>query len=189
MPGGRDRRADEARRCSLSIIDDGPSAWSVIAMLRIAIFVTLLLVAIAYAWRKGGGPERAVAAILAAMVVADQALHLLIPVQFLTVDAGHLAIDLLASAATLAVALTAYRFWPMVAAALQFLPLLAHTTRAIDVDLHPIAYLTMQVAASWLLPPLLIVATWRRQARLASQGSDRSWYVSLRSLILPTVKS
>lgn len=66
-------------------------------MLRIAIFVTLLLVALVYAWRNGGGPERAVAAILAAMVVVDQALHLLIPVQFVTVDAGHLAIDTMAA--------------------------------------------------------------------------------------------
>lgn len=158
-------------------------------MLRIAIFVTLLLVALVYAWRNGGGPERAVAAILAAMVVVDQALHLLIPVQFVTVDAGHLAIDTMAAIATLLVALTAYRFWPMIAAVLQFLPLLAHTTKAIDVELHPIAYLTMQVGASWLLPPLLVVATWRHQARLASHGNDRSWFVSLRSLILPAAKT
>lgn len=158
-------------------------------MLRIAIFVTLLLVALVYAWRKGGGPERAMAAILAAMVIVDQALHLLIPVRFLAVDTGHLAIDIVAALATLAVALTAYRFWPMIAAVLQILPLLAHTTRAVDIDLHPIAYLTMQVAASWLLPPLLIVATWRHQTRLALQGSDQSWFVSLRSLLLPTAKS
>lgn len=158
-------------------------------MLRIAIFVTLLLVALVYAWRKGGGPERAVAAILAAMMAVDQALHLVIPVEFLAVDVGHLVIDICAAIATLLVALTAYRFWPMIAAVLQILPLLAHTTRAIEVDLHPIAYLTMQVAASWLLPPLLIVATWRHQARLASRGNDRSWFVSLRSLIVPAAKS
>src|SRR3546814_20697998 len=84
-------------------------------------------------------------------------------------------IDLAAAAATMAVALTAYRFWPMIAAVLQCLPLLAHTTRAIDISLHPVAYLTMQVAASWLLPPLLVAATWQHQRRLALHGSDRSW--------------
>ncbi|HMO75612.1 MAG TPA: hypothetical protein PKD99_04890 [Sphingopyxis sp.] len=150
------------------------------AMLRIAIFVTLLLVALVYALRKGGGPERAVAAILLFMLISDQALHLIFAVNFVTVDTGHLLIDLIAAAATMTVALTAYRFWPMLAAVLQCLPLLAHTTRAIDMELHPIAYLTMQVAASWLLPPLLVAATWHHQKRLARAGSDRSWYISLR---------
>src|SRR3546814_8252798 len=97
------------------------------------------------------------------MALADQALHLFVPVEFLAVDTGHLMIDLAAAAATMAVALTAYRFWPMIAAVLQCLPLLAHTTRAIDISLHPVAYLTMQVAASWLLPPLLVAATWRSE--------------------------
>lgn len=144
-------------------------------MLRIAIFVTLLLAALVYALRKGGGPEKAVAAIVIAMALADQALHLFVPAQFLSVDTGHLMIDLVAATATMIVALTAYRFWPMIAAALQILPLLAHTTRAIDISLHPVAYLTMQVAASWLLPPLLIGATWRHRRRLARLGNYRSW--------------
>lgn len=144
-------------------------------MLRIAIFVTFLLAALVYALRKGGGPEKAVAAILIAMALADQALHLFVPVESLAVDTGHLMIDLIAASATMAVALTAYRFWPMIAAVLQCLPLLAHTTRAIDVSLHPVAYVTMQVAASWLLPPLLVAATWLHQRRLVTLGSDRSW--------------
>src|SRR3546814_16343902 len=63
-------------------------------------------------------------------------------------------------------AMTAHRFWPMVAAVLQNLPLLAHFSRLADVGMHPIASLTMQVAASWLLPPLLAAATWRHQTRL-----------------------
>lgn len=144
-------------------------------MLRIAFFVTILLVALAYAMRKGGGPERAMAAVLLAMLVTDQALHLFVPAQYLSVDTGHLLIDLAAAGATLTIALTAHRFWPMIAAALQFLPLLAHSTRAIEVDLHSAAYLTMQVAGSWLLPPLLVVATWRHQRRLIRNGSDPSW--------------
>lgn len=175
MPGGCGGRARKARARGLSDIDQGTSAWFVIAMLRIAIFVTLLLVALAYSLRKGGGPERVVAAILIAMALADQALHLFVPVKFLAVDTGHLMIDLAAAAATMAVALTAYRFWPMIAAVLQCLPLLAHTTRAIDIALHPVAYLTMQVSASWLLPPLLVAATWQHQRRLAMHGNDRSW--------------
>src|SRR3546814_17559326 len=129
-------------------------------MLRIAIFVTLLLRALAYALRKGGGPGRAVAAILILMALADQALHLFVPVEFLAFDTGHLMIDLAAAAATMAVALTAYRFWPIIAAVLQCLPLPAHTTRPTDINLLPSASLTLPVAPSSILPPPLFPATW-----------------------------
>lgn len=144
-------------------------------MLRIACFLTLLFLATLYALRKGGGPERMMALILIAMLVADQALHLIVPARFEALDAGHLVIDLAAAAATLALALNAHRFWPLAAAALQLLPLLAHFSRAADISVHPIAYLTMQVFASWLLPPLLALGTWRHRRRLLIFGSDRSW--------------
>lgn len=147
-------------------------------MIRIAIFVALLLVALVYAFRKGGGPERAMATILLAMATADQLLHLFVPARFVTLDTGHLTIDIAAAAATLVLALVAYRFWPMLAASLQMLPLLAHFSRAVDISVDPAAYLTMQVAASWPLPPLLILATWRHQARMRKNGNDRSWYIS-----------
>lgn len=169
------RRAAGGGAAQLTV---GAPAWFTIAMIRIAIFVALLLVALVYAFRKGGGPERAMATILLAMAAADQLWHLFVPARFLTVDTGHLAIDLAGAAATLVLALVAYRFWPMVAATLQMLPLLAHFGRAVDISVDPAAYLTMQVAASWLLPPLLILATWRHQRRMRKNGSDRSWYVS-----------
>ncbi|KFG89447.1 putative membrane protein [Sphingobium herbicidovorans NBRC 16415] len=149
-------------------------------MVRIAIFLTILLAALVYALRKGGGPERAMALILIAMAVADQVLHQFIPPTFTSVDAGHLAIDLAAAAASVTLALTAYRFWPMLAAVLQLLPLMAHVGKAADMSVHPVAYLTMQVAASWLLPPLLVFATWRHQKRVRANGSDRSWLGSSR---------
>lgn len=145
-------------------------------MVRIAIFLTILLAALAYALRKGGGPERAMALILIAMAAADQILHLFIPPRFTSVDAGHLAIDLAAAAASVTLALLAHRFWPMLAAVLQILPLMAHIGKVADITVHPVAYLTMQVSASWLLPPLLVFATWRHQKRLRTNGSDRSWH-------------
>ena len=145
-------------------------------MVRIAIFLTILLAALAYALRRGGAPERAMALILIAMLAADQILHLFIPPRYASVDAGHLTIDLAAAAASVTLALAAHRFWPMPAAVLQILPLMAHVGKAADITVHPAAYLTMQVSASWLLPPLLVLATWRHQKRLRAHGSDRSWY-------------
>lgn len=146
--------------------------------MRIILFLAFLLVALAYAARRGGAPERVMAAIALTMVVADAVLHRFVPIEFATLDTGHLAIDLFGASSTVLLALCAHRFWPMFAAVLHLLPLLAHSSRLLDVTLHPAAYLTMQVAASWLVPPLLILATWRHQRRLRQGGSDRSWHVS-----------
>lgn len=171
----RRRRLVATRRTAARPVDRKADAWFQVEMLRIACFLTLLLAAILYAMRKGGGPERAMAIILIAMLAADRLLHLILPPRFQALDPGHLAIDIAAAAATLALALAAHRFWPLIAAAIQILPLLAHVSRAVDVSVHPIAYLSMQVAASWLLPPLLVLGTWRHRKRLRSCGSDRSW--------------
>jgi hypothetical protein len=135
-------------------------------MIRIAIFVMLLIAVAAFAFRKGGGPERAMAIILMAMAGADQALHLFVPPRFASIDTGHLAIDLAAAIATTVLALVAHRFWPMIAAVLQILPLTAHVGKAADM--------------SWPLLLLLALATWRHMRRLRATGSDRSWHASWR---------
>lgn len=147
--------------------------------MRNALFIAFLLVALAYALRRGGGPERAMAGIAAALVMSDQVLRLMAPPEFEGLDTGHLAIDLVGASATILLAMTAHRFWPMIAAVLHIFPLLAHLSKALEVPMHPIAYLTMQVAVSWFVPPLLIFGTWRHQRRLAANGSDPSWHGSL----------
>ncbi|EZP83995.1 hypothetical protein BV97_01188 [Novosphingobium resinovorum] len=145
--------------------------------MRIILFLACLLGALGYAAWRGGGPERAMSAIALAMVGTDGLLHRFVSVEFAAIDMGHLAIDLFGASSTVLLALCAYRFWPMFAAVLHLLPLLAHSTRLLDVTLHPAAYLTMQVAPSWLVPPLLVVATWQHQRRLRRSGNDRSWHV------------
>ncbi|WP_263588883.1 hypothetical protein [Sphingopyxis sp. GC21] len=148
--------------------------------MRIAIFIALLLVALGYAAWKGGGPERVMVVIALTMVALDFLLSALGLADYGNLDREYLALDLMGAAATVTLALVAHRFWPMVAAVLHVLPLLGHISRALDVTMNPIAYLTMQVASSWLLPPLLLVATWRHQQRLRRNGSDPSWHVSWR---------
>ena len=105
--------------------------------MRIALFLAFLLVASAYALWRGGGPERTMAAIAWTMVAADQLLHAFIPPEFATLDTGHLAIDLFGASATTALALYAHRFWPLCVAVLHMLPLLAHTSRVLDVTMQP----------------------------------------------------
>jgi hypothetical protein len=149
--------------------------------MRIAIFASLLLIALIYAAWKGGGPERTMVAIAVIIVIFDRLLVGFDFVSYQSLDLGYLALDIFGASATLALALVAYRFWTIPAAILHALPLLAHLSRVADLSISPVVYLTMQVASSWLVPPLLILATWHHQRRLKQHGSDPSWHVSWRS--------
>lgn len=147
--------------------------------MRIAVFLALLVVALGYAAWRGGGPERVMAAIASLMVILDALLHRVIPVEYASLDTGHLVIDLFGAATTIKVALKAHRFWPMGMAVVHILPLLAHSSRALDLAMHPVAYLAMQVAPSWLVAPVLIGATWQHRRRLKAFGCDPSWHRTL----------
>jgi hypothetical protein len=149
--------------------------------MRVAIFASLLLIALIYAAWKGGGPERMMVMIAVIIVIFDRLLVGFDIVSYQSLDLGYLALDIFGATATLALALVAYRFWTIPAAILHALPLLAHLSRVVDLSISPVVYLTMQVASSWLVPPLLILATWHHQRRLKQQGSDPSWHISWRS--------
>lgn len=157
--------------------------------MRVALFLAFVAFAVGYAAWKGGGPERVMAVIAAAMVGLDQLLHLFVPPSFASLDTGHLVIDLFGAASTVTLALIAHRFWPMCIAVLHMFPLLAHTSRVIDLALHPAAYLAMQVATSWLVPAILILATWRHRRRRARGESEPSWQTWSRRSIQRIVRS
>src|SRR3546814_15447048 len=102
--------------------------------MRTALFLAFLLAALGFAAWRGGGPERAMAAIALGLVGADRILHQYIPVEFATLDVGHLTIDLAGVSATTVLAICEHRFWTMIAPALHFLPLLAPASRMLDRD-------------------------------------------------------
>src|SRR3546814_1385134 len=70
------------------------------------------------------------------MVLLDRLLVSTGQVEYHSVDLGYLVIDLIGSAATIALALLAHRFCPMIVAVLHVLPLLAHISRALDVSMR-----------------------------------------------------
>src|SRR3546814_18440101 len=105
---------------------------------RIVIFLILLLLMALGSFWKGGGPERCMAAIMLSMLVFDQALHLIIPAQFASLDAGHLLIDVFAAVTTVSLALVAPRFWPMIAAVFQGLTVIAPFSRWAAFSVQPL---------------------------------------------------
>jgi hypothetical protein len=146
-------------------------------MVRVTILLLLLFAALGYAFWRGGAPERAMALVWLALLVIDPILHLVVPLDYLSVDRGHLLIDVSGSIGSFLIALFAYRHWPLLVAPLQFLPLLAHISRAVHFDMHPSAYLIMQVASYWLLTPILILGTWRHHRRTRLYGFEPDWVV------------
>jgi hypothetical protein len=85
-----------------------------------------LAVYFAAVWR-GGGPERAGAAILFAVFLMDELYHTAAgPHQFEIFDPVELAIDLFSLASFTTLALRANRLWPLPVAALQLLAVMGH---------------------------------------------------------------
>src|SRR3546814_18505176 len=103
-----------------------------------------VLVALGCAAWRGGARELVRVGIASLMVLLGRLLVSTGQVEYHSVDLGLLVIDLIGSAATIALALLAHRVWPMIVAVLHVLPLLAHISRALDVSMKPISYLPMQ---------------------------------------------
>lgn len=138
----------------------------------------LLIAGLAIAgWRWGGGPERALAALLGAMVLADGLNHVMFArsVGFLTIGFGHLAIDLAAALAATAVALFANRMYPLWFAAFQILALLAHLARGIAHGIAPLAFAIMYTGPSYFQIVLLAAGIWLHRRRVRKHGPYRSW--------------
>lgn len=148
-------------------------------MLRFVVFLTLLAAASIYAFRRGGTPEKQVAAVLVGLQMLDNAFHLLGGrSHYREVDPFHVFNDAWPLAALLAVALTANRFWPLWVAALQMIATFAHYARFMDVAAPPMAYSIMTRAPIWIQVLILLLGTWnhdrRNRARTASAISPPS---------------
>lgn len=147
-------------------------------MLRFAIFLALLAAAALYAYRRGGTPEKQVAAILIGIQLLDMAYHATgARSGYLEVDAFHAFNDGWPLLALLAVALTADRFWPLWVAALQVIASFSHYARMMDLSVPPMAYAVMIRAPIWLQILVLVLGTWnharRRRRTPASDISQR----------------
>jgi hypothetical protein len=143
--------------------------------MRVAFYLSLLFVVLVYAFVRGGGPERSVAAVLTTTLVINLLALSITPPTLSSIDYVPFFLDSASLVVFIAIALAARRFWPLCVASLQCLALMAHFTRMMDVDIHPVAYGTMQVASSYPLLLVLALGTFLHQRRLRSNGSDPSW--------------
>ncbi len=150
------------------IIDGDIRYW-----LQIAVFVALALAAL----RWGAGPERALTGLLVGMSISDAANHALFEVgaRFMTVDTGHVIIDLAALAVSLAVAISANRMYPLWFAAFQLIAVFAHIARELAHDTAALAYQILFIGPSYCQIIILALGIWLHRRRVRQYGPYRSW--------------
>lgn len=132
-----------------------------------------LAIAIALAWLKGGGPERAAAAAVGSMYVLDPIYHALwgqVTV-YEHLNVGHLVIDLIAWVWMIGIAVKANRWWTIWLASAQTISVLSHFLRQATSIMHAWVYAAMGRGPSWLEIALLLLGTglYQRRARASSR--------------------
>lgn len=136
-------------------------------------FIGLLLAASLLALWRGGGPERAVAVMFAlawaVSVLTFKALQYQKPVWFI------LTVDTLLLLGLLLVMRRANRAWPVVVTSLQFLVVLGHAARAVNVHQLRFVYIVMTEFWPYLQLIVLLTGTILHWRRTATHGAEPSW--------------
>ena len=139
------------------------------------LFLVLLIACCAYAFVRGGAPERIGMAVYAAGSVLTYVAVSAPPIRFKGVEVGVFIIDVCVLISFTVLALRANRFWPIWVSALQGLGVLGSLAMLLHPRVIPWAYAV--VLSIWSYPILLLMATGTHfhQRRLKRSGADPSW--------------
>lgn len=143
--------------------------------LKITIFYVVLIAALGYVLRRGGAPERIVAALFVVAAVATSIVPFDYKSTFHILNWGVLAVDLTLFACLLLVALRANRFWPIWLAAFQLVELGIHGVRAYDANLWAIVYGRAIGLIAYPMMLLLVIGTNRHRQRVMMSGAESAW--------------
>jgi hypothetical protein len=144
-----------------------------------SLIFAVILAAGALAWRRGGAPERAAAAIIVAWIVGDALYHILFgPSGFERVDPVHLVLDGAELAALLWLALRANRVWPLFAAAAQLICVTGHAAVLLEPDGMRRAYWAMTQLPQYIQLTALVMGAAAHARREQLIGPYRSWRVA-----------
>ncbi len=141
----------------------------------IALYFSILLIAVGLAAWRGGAPERAGASFILSTVLIQSIAYASVPTRFWEVDPVALLADSILFVGFGAIALNAKRIWPLFAAGFQLISLSAHFARQVEDDVIALAYATMKVVPTSLVLLLLILGTLFHQRRLKKNGQDLAW--------------
>lgn len=140
------------------------------------VFDALLVVSCSYALWRGGGPERAIAAVFVAGVAAS---HFALTVddakRFSSVESGVAIVDCVAIGVLVLIALVADRFWTLGFAGAQLLGTAGHLLKFADPHVTRWGYAFAIAFVSYPMIALLVIGTFNHRRRLKRFGHDRSW--------------
>lgn len=146
-------------------------------MARYLLQLSLMALAVLYAWARGGSPERAAATAIASMYILDPAYHALwgnVEV-YGELNVGHLVIDGLVLAILAWIALRANRIWPLWLVSVQIIAVIGHLLRWMSTEIDPLVYALFTRFPSYLQIALLFVGTALYQGRLRVDNNYPSW--------------
>ncbi|WP_242096239.1 hypothetical protein [Sphingomonas sp. CROZ-RG-20F-R02-07] len=144
---------------------------------RVLAFNAFAIGASAYAFAKGGAPERIAGASLLAASMLTRLVRDSGPTGYVHPQLGVLAVDMTLLSVLVVLALYADRFWPFWIVALHALGTTAHVVKAIDPSVLRLAYAILVQAWAYPITVILIVATVRHRRRLLQNGRDPDWSI------------
>lgn len=139
------------------------------------IFLAFFVSAIAFAFWKGGGPERAVAVSFWAASLLTLAVATTVNLRFQQVELGILAVDAILLLALLIIAVKANRRWTLLVATMQILIVMGHTAKAVHPNLARSAYVMVTESWPFLQLTVLMIGTEFHRQRRKRDGYVRSW--------------
>lgn len=128
-------------------------------------FWLLLVVACVYAQRRGGLPERVVAAQLLTAAVLTVLCRAGVSIRYSSIDLGVVLIDALLLIGLITVAVSVDRAWPIPLTSLQAIAVLGHFCKLVNPELWRLGYALMTTAPAYPAVILLIVGTYRHDQR------------------------
>jgi hypothetical protein len=139
------------------------------------IFLGLLFGACLFALWRGGGPERAIAALFLIAWLASIATRAPFQRLYQGVAYHTLAIDTLLFVSLLIVTRRANRKWPVLVTGLQLLVALAHLARILMPFELPVVYMIMTAAWPFIQLITVLAGTAFHWRRTAIHGAEASW--------------
>lgn len=150
-------------------------------MIHVAAFLIAFSTCSFYAFRVGGGPERAaVLAQLGALLLSLTAGFLHISGGFQTLPAELAVADLALGIALTVLALWSNRYWPIVLAGLQLATILAHLAKSLFAPLPPAGYAILVTIWAWPMLVVTVIGARNHRRRMLRFGSERDWKRSWR---------
>jgi hypothetical protein len=143
---------------------------------QVLLILSVVVIASAISYRRGGPPERMAAMLIAGWVLTDALYHLLFgPSGFDRVDPVHLVLDGGMLGAIVWLALRANRVWPLFAAAAQLMCFSSHIAVMVTPEGARRAYWAMSQLPQYIQLAALLAGAAAHARRERMIGPYRSW--------------